>query len=58
MEVTFRKMEKKDVPLVVELCNEVFKENTSLQYAKSMYKKTKKDKNCTFLKSIKQTTEL
>lgn len=49
MEVTFREMKKKDVPSVVELCNDVFKEKTSLEYAKSMYKKTKKDKNSIYV---------
>lgn len=49
MEVIFREMKKNDVPNVVELCNEVFKENTSLEYAKKMYKKTKRDKNSIYI---------
>ncbi len=39
MEVTFREMKKKDIPEVVALCNEVFEEETSLEYAMKTYKK-------------------
>ena len=49
MEVTFREMKKKDVPLVIELCNEVFKENTSLEYAMKTYKKHRKDPNSIYI---------
>lgn len=45
MEVVFRKMTKKDLPEVISLCNEVFNEETSLEYAKKIYKKYKKDPN-------------
>lgn len=45
MEVKFRMMKKKDVPYVIELCNEVFEENTSLDYAMNNYKKYMKDPN-------------
>lgn len=49
MEVVFRKMKKKDIPVVVSLCNDVFKEKTSMEYAKKMYKKTKRDKNSVYI---------
>lgn len=45
MEVVFRKMTKKDLSEVISLCNEVFNEETSLEYAKKIYKKYKKDPN-------------
>ena len=39
MEVTFRVMKKKDIPEVIKLCNEIFDEDTSLDYAMKIYKK-------------------
>lgn len=52
MEVKFRKMEKKDLPYVIELCNEVFEENTSMEYAKNIYKKHRKDPNQIYIVGI------
>lgn len=52
MEVTFRKMKKKDIPSVIALCNEVFKEETSLEYAMKTYKKHRKDPNQIYLVGI------
>ncbi len=52
MEVTFREMKKKDVPEVIALCNEVFKENTSLSYAMGVYKKHRKDPNQIYIVGI------
>lgn len=52
MEVTFREMKKKDVPEVVALCNEVFKEETSLEYAMKTYKKHRKDPNSIYIVGV------
>lgn len=52
MEVTFREMKKKDVPEVIALCNEVFKEETSLEYAMKTYKKHRKDPNSTYIVGV------
>ena len=52
MEVTFRLMTKKDLPEVVSLCNEIFVEETSLDYAKKIYKKYKKDPNQIYVVGI------
>ena len=45
MNLEFRIMKKKDIPDVIQLCNEVFKEDTSLDYAMRIYKKYRKDPN-------------
>ena len=45
MDVVFRRMKKKDLPEVIALCNEIFFEETSLDYAKKIYKKYKNDPN-------------
>lgn len=52
MEVIFREMKKKDVPEVIALCNEVFKEETSLEYAMKTYKKHRKDPNSTYIVGV------
>lgn len=52
MEVKFRLMKKKDILSVIELCNEVFNENTSLDYAMKMYKKSRKDPNQIYIVGV------
>lgn len=52
MSVIFRRAKAKDVEEIVKLCNECFEEETSLEYAKRMFKKTKKDKNQIYLVGI------
>lgn len=52
MNLEFREMKKKDIPKVIALCNEVFKENTSLEYAMKIYKKHRKDPNQIYLVGI------
>ncbi len=52
MEVAFREMKKKDVSEVVALCNEVFKEETSLEYAMKTYKKHRKDPNSIYIVGV------
>ena len=42
MSVIFRRAKAKDVEEIVKLCNECFEEETSLEYAKRMFKKNKK----------------
>ena len=45
MDVKFRIATFDDVEAIIALCNECFEENTSLDYAKEMFKKTESDKN-------------
>lgn len=45
MEVVFREANYEDVEDIVLLCNECFFEDTSLDYAKTMFKKTENDPN-------------
>lgn len=45
MEVVFRKATSDDVEAIIELCNECFEENTSLEYAKKVFAETENDKN-------------
>ena len=52
MEVSFRLMNAKDIPKVIDLCNEVFDEKTSIEYAKKIYKKHKKDPNQIYVVGI------
>lgn len=52
MEVTFREMKKKDIPEVIALCNEVFEEETSLEYAMKIYKKHRKDPNQIYIVGV------
>ena len=41
----FRKATENDIEAIIALCNECFEENTSLDYAKRVYKETKNDNN-------------
>ena len=52
MEVIFRYMVNKDLPEVINLCNEIFHEKTSLDYAKKIYKKYKNDPNQIYIVGI------
>lgn len=52
MKVEFREMKKKDVPEVVALCNEIFEEKTSLEYAMKTYKKHRNDPNSIYIVGI------
>ncbi len=45
MKIKFRVAGKKDIKDIIELTNECFDENTSLAYAKKIYKKNQHDKN-------------
>lgn len=45
MEVKFRKATFEDVEGIITLCNECFNENTTLEYAKKIYKENEEDKN-------------
>lgn len=45
MEAKYRKATADDVEAIVELCNECFFENTSLDYAKKMFAESEKDEN-------------
>ena len=49
MEVIFRIAKLNDVEKIIDLCNECFNENTSLTYAKEMFKKTENDENQIYL---------
>lgn len=49
MEVKFRKATFDDVEKIITLCNECFNEQTSLEYAKKVYKETENDKNQIYL---------
>lgn len=49
MEVTFKIAKEKDVEEIIKLCNECFMENTSLEYAKEMFRKTMDDPNSIYL---------
>ena len=45
MEIKFRRATFDDIESIIALCNECFEENTSLDYAKEMFKKTEDDQN-------------
>ncbi len=45
MEIKFRIMNEDDLCKVIDLCNLCFDENTSIEYAKNIYEKTKNDPN-------------
>lgn len=45
MEINFRIMNNDDLEKVIDLCNNCFDENTSLEYAKNIFEKTKDDQN-------------
>lgn len=52
MNIEFRKATSKDVEGIVRLCNECFFEETSMEYAKEMFEKTKDDPNQIYLVGI------
>lgn len=52
MKVEFRIAEEKDIPGIVELCNECFDEITSLEYATKMFDQTKNDPNQIYIIGI------
>lgn len=52
MEVTFRRATIEDVEGIIELCNECFNEETSLEYANRVFEETKDDKNQIYLVGI------
>lgn len=52
MEVQFRKATFEDIEAIITLCNECFEENTSLEYAKEMFKKAENDENQIYLVGI------
>lgn len=49
MEVDFRIANYDDLENIINLCNECFLENTSLDYAKRVFEETKMDKNQIYL---------
>lgn len=49
MEVVFRRATSEDVQGIIELCNECFNEETSLEYANKVFEETKNDKNQIYL---------
>lgn len=49
MEVSFRMATIDDLSGIVNLCNECFNENTSLDYAKEIFLKTQNDENQIYL---------
>ncbi|MBO5150751.1 MAG: GNAT family N-acetyltransferase [Methanobrevibacter sp.] len=49
MEILFRKATLDDVEEIVNLCNECFNENTSIDYATRVFKETMNDKNQIYL---------
>jgi len=44
-EVIFRNATIDDVEVIIDLCNEVFEENTDYEYARSVFEKTQMDPN-------------
>lgn len=52
MEVKFRRAKEEDVDDIIKLCNECFHEETSIGYARDMFKKTKDDKNQIYLVGV------
>ena len=52
MEILFRRAVLEDVEEIINLCNECFNENTSLDYAKRVFEETKTDKNQIYLVGI------
>lgn len=45
MEIVFRRAKVEDVEHIVQLCNECFEENTSLEFARKVFEETVNDKN-------------
>lgn len=52
MNILFRRATSEDVEAIVDLCNECFFENTSLEYAKKSFEQTKNDPNQIYLVGI------
>ena len=52
MEILFRRAVLEDVEEIINLCNECFNENTSLDYAKRVFEETKDDENQIYLVGI------
>lgn len=52
MEVKFRIAQEKDIEEIIQLCNEVFVETTSIEYALKVFKETKDDPNSIYLVGI------
>lgn len=52
MEVKFRKATIEDIEKIVELCNECFQENTSIEYAKRVFLENEHDQNQVYLIGI------
>jgi len=52
MEITFRKARLEDVEGLIGLCNECFNEETSVEYAMDLFKKTEADPNNIYLIGI------
>ena len=50
--INFRQATLDDVESIVDLCNECFEEETSLEYAKRLFKETMNDKNHIYLIGI------
>lgn len=50
--ITFRKANIDDVENIINLCNECFFEETSLDYAKKVFEETKNDKNQIYIVGI------
>ena len=49
MKVVFRRATLDDLEAIIELCNECFEENTSIDYAKKIYIETENDDNQIYL---------
>lgn len=52
MKAKFRKAVYEDLENIIELCNECFEENTSLDYAQNIFLETEKDPNHIYLVGI------
>ncbi len=49
MEVRFRLATSDDLEAIIELCNDCFNENTSMEYAKEVFAQTEHDRNQIYL---------
>jgi ribosomal protein S18 acetylase RimI-like enzyme len=52
MELIFRKATTADIPAIIELCNQCFEENTDVNWASYVFKKTKHDLNQIYLVGV------
>ena len=52
MNVKFRIATLEDIEGIITLCNECFNENTSLEYAKKIYKENEKDPNQIYIVGV------